>query len=49
MYKIKELETNVVYDDTYVSFSEAEKVVEYYRKDDGKDRSVTYAIIEAED
>lgn len=46
MYKIKEIETNVTYDDIYASIEEAEEQIAEYVKDDGDERRITYVVIE---
>lgn len=44
-YRIAEIETNVLYDDTYNSLEEADAVVERYKADDKGKRDATYLII----
>ena len=45
MFKIKELETNVTYDDVYFTIQEAVNQIKLYELDDGETRSVTYVIL----
>lgn len=45
MYRIKELETNVTYDDLYTTPGEAEEQIYKYIEDDGEERKITYAIV----
>lgn len=44
LYKIKELETGVEYDDIYTSEEEATEQIKKYEEDDGSDRKITYII-----
>ena len=51
MYKIKELETNFIYDDIYISIDDAIQQISVYELDDvGSERvaNVTYAVIDCE-
>jgi orotate phosphoribosyltransferase-like protein len=44
MYRIKEIETNVIYDDVYTSIEEARQTINEYVADDGDERAI--AILE---
>lgn len=47
MKKIKELETNVTYDDLYNTIEEAEKQIAEYEKEDlVENREVTYIVVD---
>lgn len=46
MFKIKEIETNVIYDDVYESVELAKAQIKAYIADDGADRAVEYVIID---
>lgn len=48
-YRIKEVETNVIYDDVYIDLFDAVEVVKTYVKDDrlsDPPRDVTYIIVD---
>lgn len=48
-YRIKEVETNVIYDDVYIDLFDAVEVVKTYVKDDrlsDPPRDVTYIVVD---
>ena len=45
-YQIKELETEIMYDDVYETKEQAQKVIAEYEKEDGEERKITYIVIE---
>lgn len=49
MYKIREVETNVTYDDLYETVADAEAQISEYEKDDGDERTVRYIVIDADE
>lgn len=48
MYRIKEIETNVIYDDVYTSIEEARQTINEYVADDGDERNITYVILDSD-
>ena len=49
MFKIREVETNVTYDDLYETVADAEAQIAEYEKDDGDERTVRYIVIDADE
>lgn len=45
-FRIKQVETNVVYDDVYNTAEEAKETIEEYIADDGEERNIIYIIID---